>query len=186
VHSNANNVMWATATDLAGDGSGHPIPTPPAAEGAAGSTLHNPAAPQPHSDIVGFESGISSDLSTHYSPTPTSECGISPDTALPFLPPPLSYAYAPSVLPTPASELNTTIRYPLFTPHQLPTPPSPLKIEGWRALLSDHPDRNFVDTLLGIITYGARVGYEGPRRNPVIYANLSTAALEPTLLDADL
>jgi hypothetical protein len=65
-------------------------------------------------------------------------------------------------------------------------PPSPLKVEGWRALLSDHPDRDFVNTLLGIITYGARVGYEGPRRNPVIYDNLSTAALEPTLLRADL
>jgi hypothetical protein len=65
-------------------------------------------------------------------------------------------------------------------------PPSPLKIEGWRALLLEHPDRNFVDTLLGIITYGARIGYEGPRRDPVIYDNLSTAALEPTLLRADL
>jgi hypothetical protein len=65
-------------------------------------------------------------------------------------------------------------------------PPSPLKIEGWRALFSEHPDRSFVNTLLGIITYGARVGYEGPPRNPVIYDNLSTAALEPTLLGADL
>jgi hypothetical protein len=158
------------------------MPTAPAAEEAAGSALHNPAA---YSDILGSESGISSDLSTHYY-SPTSECGISPDTALPFLPSPLSYVYAPPVLPTPASEFNTTIRYPLFTPHQLPMPPSPLKIEGWRALLSEHPDRNFVNTLLGIITYGARVGYEGPRRNPVIYDNLSTAAREPTLLRADL
>jgi hypothetical protein len=65
-------------------------------------------------------------------------------------------------------------------------PPSPLKVERWRALLSDHSDRNFVKTLLGIITYGARVGYEGLRPNPVIYDNLSTVALEPNLVRADL
>jgi hypothetical protein len=113
---------------------------------------------------------------------------MSPDTALPFPLSPLPYFPTPGplVLPTPAPEFNTTIRYELFTPHHLPMPPSPLKVEGWRALLADHPDRNFVNTLLGIITYGARIGYEGPRSNPVVYDNLSTAALEPTLLSADL
>jgi hypothetical protein len=115
---------------------------------------------------------------------------MSPDTALPFPLFSLPYVHTPEPLvpPTPASEFNTTIRYELFTPHRLPMQPSPLKVEGWRALLLDHPDRNFVNTLLGIITYGARVGYEGPRhgRNPVVYDNLSTAALEPTLLRTDL
>jgi hypothetical protein len=56
-----------------------------------------------------------------------------------------------------SSEFYTSLRYELFTRHSLPLPPGPLKIQGWRALLTNYPNREFVNTLLAIIEYGAAI-----------------------------
>jgi hypothetical protein len=63
--------------------------------------------------------------------------------------------------------------------------PSPLHIAGWSALLSQHPDRLFVDTLLHIIQYGARIGYCGPRQS-IISSNLTSATADPSTLSLDI
>jgi hypothetical protein len=178
------------AIDL--DGSGRQTPTVPTApEAAAEEAVElklSPAGPHPRwgeggtfslLNTQGADSGISSGPSPHFVIPPDPDCLFPSDLHSSLL------LDSPGL--TAASNFNTTIRYPLFTPHTLPMPASPLKKEGWRALLLDHPNRELVDTLLGIITYGAWIGYEGPRRShPVIYDNLLTAALEPPLVTADL
>jgi hypothetical protein len=84
---------------------------------------------------------------------------------------------------------NTALRFPLFTPHSFRMPLGPLlpNIDNWRALLTTHPNRPFVSAILGIIRFGARIGYAGTRSSPpIIYRNLSTASDAPLLLQSDL
>ena len=51
-------------------------------------------------------------------------------------------------------------------PHNLPSPPtrlamvnSPLVVDQWRALLSEHPDGEFKELLLSGIVEGFRIGF---------------------------
>jgi hypothetical protein len=84
---------------------------------------------------------------------------------------------------------NTALRFPLFTPHSFRMPLGPLlpNIDNWRALLTTHPNCPFVSAILGIIRFGARIGYTGTRSSPpTIYRNLSTASDAPLLLQSDL
>ena len=58
---------------------------------------------------------------------------------------------------------NTSLPFPAFTP--CPThlkPKSTLLPDNWSYLLKEYPDRSFVDTIIGIATYGARLRYLGP------------------------
>ena len=64
--------------------------------------------------------------------------------------------------------------------------PGPLKPEGWAHLLKNHPDKTFVQTLLGIITRGAKIGYKGPRTVFHISKNHASANEAPDILTADV
>jgi hypothetical protein len=79
------------------------------------------------------------------------------------------------------SYVSDTFPYNLiYTDPSLPVCyPSPLRTSGWSELLSQHPDRLFVDTLLHIIQYGARIGYCGPRQS-IISSNLTSATADPS------
>jgi hypothetical protein len=85
------------------------------------------------------------------------------------------------------SSVSDTFPYSLiYTDPPLPVYfPSPLLTPGWVALLSQHPDRLFVDTLLHIIKYGARIGYCGPRQS-IVSSNLTSATADPSTLSLDI
>jgi hypothetical protein len=85
------------------------------------------------------------------------------------------------------SSVSDTFPYSLiYTDPPLPVhSPSPLHVSGWATLLSQHPDRLFVDTLLHIIQYGARIGYCGPRQS-IISPNLTSATAAPSTLSNDI
>jgi hypothetical protein len=85
------------------------------------------------------------------------------------------------------SYVSDTFPYNLiYTDPPLPVRfPSPLHIAGWSELLSQHHDRLFVDTLLHIIQYGARIGYCGPRQS-IISSNLTSATADPSTLSLDI
>lgn len=61
----------------------------------------------------------------------------------------------------------------------------PLKIEGWEELLSRHPGKAYVHTLLEIIRNGIKVGYTGSPQK-IIGPNLPTANNAPDILTQDL
>ncbi len=81
---------------------------------------------------------------------------------------------------------NTVPLFPVFTscPPEL-RPHSTLRPEHWQHLLRDYPDLNFVHNIVGMATYGARIGYTGPPR--VINANNHASALRiPTELSENI
>ena len=57
--------------------------------------------------------------------------------------------------------------------------------EAWKGWLKDHPDKIYVDTLVNIITRGAKIGYCGPDQLLLNKPHLS-AAEAPEVLSADL
>jgi hypothetical protein len=85
------------------------------------------------------------------------------------------------------SSVSDTFPYSLiYTDPPLPvSSPSPLHTSGWAALLSQHPDRLFVNTLLHIIQYGTRIGYCGPHQS-IISPNLTSATADPSTLSLDI
>jgi hypothetical protein len=96
-------------------------------------------------------------------------------------------AQTSSARPAAFSYVSDTFPYNLiYTDPALPVCfPSPLHIAGWSELLAQHPDRLFVDTLLHIIQYGARIGYCGPRQS-IISSNLTSATADPSTLSLDI
>lgn len=56
----------------------------------------------------------------------------------------------------------------------------PLKREGWRKRLDTHPDRYYVNMILDIIEYGAKIGYQGPLQQ-ILSKNLSSATISSPL-----
>jgi hypothetical protein len=85
------------------------------------------------------------------------------------------------------SSVSDTFPYSLiYTDPPLPvSSPSPLHTSGWAALLFQHPDRLFVNTLLHIIQYGTRIGYCGPHQS-IISPNLTSATADPSTLSLDI
>ena len=81
---------------------------------------------------------------------------------------------------------NTSIHYPLFTPHTLEMPAGVLKLAGWERLTTEFPDSRVIAAILGICQYGARIGYEGYRDTVTIHPNLSTAKAESNQVTADI
>jgi hypothetical protein len=86
----------------------------------------------------------------------------------------------PAQVPLPRP--NTTPLFPVFTPCPPELrPSSTLKPMHWQYLLQHYPDPTFVQNLVGIATYGARIGYTGPPW--IIHAENHASALRiPTEL----
>jgi hypothetical protein len=63
--------------------------------------------------------------------------------------------------------------------------PGPLRLTEWAALLEQHPDRTFVNTLLHIIQYGACIGYCGPDQF-ILSSNLTSANNDPATLSHNI
>ena len=81
---------------------------------------------------------------------------------------------------------NTSIHYPLFTPHSLPMPTGRLKLEGWAKLMALYPDSEVTSAIMGICKFGVRIGYEGIREEPTIYPNLASAEADIDLVTANI
>jgi hypothetical protein len=63
--------------------------------------------------------------------------------------------------------------------------PGPLHPNAWKRHLTNHPNRQFAETLFDIITYGAKLGYEGPNQM-LLSRNLTSVANDPETLSADI
>jgi len=65
-------------------------------------------------------------------------------------------------------------------------PTSQLHIEGWKRLTSAFPDTGVINAILGICQLGARIGYDGVRKKPVIYPTLAIAETDASLVSTDI
>ena len=65
-------------------------------------------------------------------------------------------------------------RTPWQIAHNLPEPWSPFPVAKWRAALTNHPDRDFVNELLHDITHGVDLGYTGTPHSHCYPNHLST------------
>jgi len=65
-------------------------------------------------------------------------------------------------------------------------PTGQLRGEGWAKLTQDYPDPDVITALLGIFTFGARIGYQVYRNNTTIDPNLKTALAEAANVSADI
>lgn len=81
---------------------------------------------------------------------------------------------------------NTSIHHPAYLPHQYGTPESPLIYGAWEAALSEYPDSVFREQLLGIIQYGAVIGYQGPRSILRIQPNLPIDDVDKHLITTEI
>ena len=73
----------------------------------------------------------------------------------------------------------------LLSRHQRPKVSTPINVAELQRELCSHPDRNFVNSLLSALTYGARIGYLGPQRARVS-RNLISASQHPEVVSANL
>lgn len=89
-------------------------------------------------------------------------------------------------LQKPEARPNTHIPYEVYTTHKTPMFQGPLNASAWKELLSEYPDQSVVDAVVGIIRYGARIGYEGVRAGVQVYANHRSADSQPDFLERDL
>ena len=65
-------------------------------------------------------------------------------------------------------------------------PQGQLKAKGWEDLTRNFPDPEVIMAILGICTFGARIGYTQQRSTPTIYPNLATAKTDANLVSADI
>ena len=86
----------------------------------------------------------------------------------------------------PTLQKNIHIHYPLFEVHCHPMPMVPLNPAAWRDLGRDFHDSAIIDAIIGIASYGARIGYEGRREGRRISKNLASVASYPEVLREDL
>ena len=63
--------------------------------------------------------------------------------------------------------------------------PGPLKLDGWKYHLRNHPDSHYCQSIFDIIQSGARIGYTGPRQQ-ILSNNLSSATEDSATLTKDL
>ena len=80
---------------------------------------------------------------------------------------------------------NTTIHYPLFSPHSLPMPTGQLRETGWKQLTTQFPDHRVMRGILGICRYRAKIGYKGCRKITTSHPNLFSAKIDVALVTAD-
>jgi len=81
---------------------------------------------------------------------------------------------------------NTQIPFTLYKQHGEPMPPCPLKPDAWEKALEKYSDKTYTKSLVGMLRYGALVGYTGPRIGKRIYPNHGSARQQPKLLEDDL
>ena len=62
---------------------------------------------------------------------------------------------------------------------------TPIDVDRLHLELSDHPGRDFVDSLIHILRFGAHIGYTGPRR-PCISRNLISASQHSDIVSDNL
>jgi len=80
---------------------------------------------------------------------------------------------------------NTSIPFPVFDgSSSLSSSPSPLKIAAWRELLRSYAG-DLSAALIGILKFGALIGYEGPPQK-TISKNHATVNLAPSEITAKL
>lgn len=84
-------------------------------------------------------------------------------------------------MPQALSSIAESFPYPLVDYTKPLVDPCPLKPTGWSNLLAHHPDHTYRHTLLDIIKYGARVGYQGLDQK-ILSTNLPTATDAPHIL----
>jgi len=65
-------------------------------------------------------------------------------------------------------------------------PTGQLRGEGGAKLTQDYPDPDMITAVLGICTFGARIGYEGYRNTTTIHPNLKIAIAEAPTVSADI
>ena len=73
----------------------------------------------------------------------------------------------------------------LLSHHQRPTVSTPINVAELQKELCTHPDRNFVNSLLNALNYGARIGYLGPQKARVS-RNLISASQHPEVVSVNL
>ena len=73
----------------------------------------------------------------------------------------------------------------LLYQRQSPTVSTPINVAELKRELCTHPDRNFVNSLLNALRYGARIGYLGPQKARVS-RNLISASQHPEVVSANL
>ena len=64
----------------------------------------------------------------------------------------------------------------------LQSPANLLQSKGIAHLLRHYPNRRFVDTLISIVLFGARVGYEGPQSIQIRKPNHLSAYAHPDIV----
>ena len=73
----------------------------------------------------------------------------------------------------------------LLSRHKHPKVSTPIDVAALQRELCTHPDRNFVNSLLNALRYGARIGYLGPQKARVS-RNLISASQHPEVVSANL
>lgn len=88
---------------------------------------------------------------------------------------------------TPPARPNTVPKFRVFDSAgpALAQSPSPLRPQAWRDALCNYPG-NLPNTLFGILTYGALVGYQGPPAYLFFSASLKSAELDPDTIENQL
>lgn len=82
----------------------------------------------------------------------------------------------------PPTRPNVFPLFPVFTPENpLIDSPSPLNIDAWSEALKDYPDQNLRKNIIGILTYGCRIGYTGPK-TLILSKNQKSCDLNPTCI----
>ena len=81
---------------------------------------------------------------------------------------------------------NTQIPFTLYKQHNEPMYPCPLKPDAWEKALEKYSDKTYTKSLVGMLKYGALIGYTGSRVGKKIYPNHGSARLQPDLLLKDL
>ena len=61
----------------------------------------------------------------------------------------------------------------------------PLLAVGWETALRDHPDKQYIATILGIIKFGDTIGYTGPKQL-ILIQTLPAGNNAPDVLTQDL
>ncbi|PUU75073.1 hypothetical protein B9Z19DRAFT_1155236 [Tuber borchii] len=81
---------------------------------------------------------------------------------------------------------NTQIPFTLYKQHAQPMPPCPLKPDAWEKALEKYSDKTYTKSLVGMLRYGALIGYTRPRAGQTLHRNHGSAREQPELLEQDL
>ena len=107
-----------------------------------------------------------------------------PASAAPFLACGANRCWQP-VIPTALEYISESFPYNLVD-YTIPLlVRKPFKIEEWKEKLTHYADRHYVNMILDIVEFGARIGYQGPIQQ-ILSENLSLATNAPNIISQDL